>query len=260
MYTVKQLSRLAGITPRTLHYYDEIGLLKPADVGENGYRYYGEESLLRLQQILLYRELDLPLAEIKRIMGRGDFAVGQALESHKHRLRERISHLERLVLTVDDTILHLQGIKEMSDQQLFAPFSDEQQAEMEKEAMTMYDPATVKASMKKWKGYSVAEKQRIMDEGNAVYLDIVRLLPKGAAAPEVQVCVERWRRHMDYFWTPSLDQLVGLAQGYNSDPRFKANFDKIHPGLAVFMLEAVEIYVTAQKKLLGASATQKRRK
>ena len=83
MYTVKQLSRMAGITPRTLHYYDEIGLLKPSRVGDNGYRYYGEEALLRLQQILLYRELDLPLEDIKQIMGRRDFDVLSALERHK---------------------------------------------------------------------------------------------------------------------------------------------------------------------------------
>ena len=82
MFTVRQLSRLAGITPRTLHYYDQIGLLKPSQVGDNGYRYYGEESLLRLQQILLYRELDLPLDRIKKLMGRRDFDVLDALEKH----------------------------------------------------------------------------------------------------------------------------------------------------------------------------------
>ena len=75
MFTVKQLSKMAGITPRTLHYYDEIGLLKPSRVGDNGYRYYGEDALLRLQQILLYRELDMPLEDIKEIMGRRDFDV-----------------------------------------------------------------------------------------------------------------------------------------------------------------------------------------
>ena len=105
MFTVKQLSRLAGITPRTLHYYDEIGLLKPSQVGDNGYRYYGEESLLRLQQILLYRELDLPLESIKKIMGRRDFDVLSALESHKEELSRRIAQMERLIETVDDTII-----------------------------------------------------------------------------------------------------------------------------------------------------------
>jgi DNA-binding transcriptional MerR regulator len=247
MFTVKQLSKMAGITPRTLHYYDEIGLLKPSWVGANGYRYYGEESLLRLQQILLYRELDMPLEEIKKIMGRTDFNVLSALESHKAELRKRIIHLERLIATVDKTLLHLEGKIEMSQKQLFEPFSDEQQAEYEKEAMQMYDPAIVKASNEKYKRYSAAEKQRIGDEGNAVYQDMLLAIPKGASSPEAQACVERWRRHIEYFWSPNDEQLLGLTDLYNYDPRFKANFDKIDPNLAEFMREAVKVYVDRRK-------------
>jgi DNA-binding transcriptional MerR regulator len=248
MFTVKQLSKMAGITPRTLHYYDEIGLLKPARVGGNGYRYYGEESLLRLQQILFYRQLDMPLENIKMIMGSRDFDVMSVLESHKQELRLRIAQMENLIRTVDHTILHLKGMKAMSHKQLFEGFSDEQQAEYEREAMQMYDPATVKAASKKWKGYSAAEKQRIGDEGNAVYQDILLAMPKGAESPEAQSCVERWRRHMEYFWVPSDDQLLGLVDGYNDDPRFKANFDKVDPNLAEFMRAAVKVYVKSRKE------------
>jgi len=247
MFTVKELSRLAGITPRTLHYYDEIGLLKPTRVGDNGYRYYGEEALLRLQQILLYRQLDMPLDSIQSIMGRRDFDVLSALEGHKQELRKRIAQMERLVDTVDDTILHLKGKKEMSQKQLFEAFNEEQQAEYEKEAMQMYDPAIVKASNQKWRNYTLSEKQRIGEEGNAVYEDMLKAMPKGASSPEAQACVERWRRHMEYFWVPNDEQLLGLVDGYNNDPRFKANFDKIHPRLAEFMREAVRVYVNNRK-------------
>lgn len=248
MFTVKQLSKMAGITPRTLHYYDEIGLLKPSRVGDNGYRYYGEEALLRLQQILLYRQLDMPLDNIKQIMGRHDFDVISALENHKEELHRRIAHLERLVATVEDTLSHLKGNTEMSPAQLFEAFNEEQQAELEKEAMQMYDPATVRDSYKKWRNYSAAQKQRIADEGNAVYQDILLAMPKGAASPEAQACVERWRRHIEYFWTPDDEQLLGLADLYNDDPRFKANFDKVDPHLAEFMRQAVTAYVTNRKK------------
>ena len=86
MFTIKQLSKMAGITPRTLHYYDEIGFLKPSRFGDNGYRFYGDEALLNLQQILLYRELDMPLEAIKKIMGRRSFDVLTAFESHKEQL------------------------------------------------------------------------------------------------------------------------------------------------------------------------------
>ena len=97
---------MAGITPRTLRYYDQIGLLKPSQVGDNGYRYFGEDALLRLQQILLYRQFDLPLEAIQKIMGRRDFDVLSALESHKSKLLKRINRLDLLISTVDATILH----------------------------------------------------------------------------------------------------------------------------------------------------------
>ena len=248
MYTVKQLSRLAGITPRTLHYYDEIRLLAPSRVGDNGYRYYGEEALLRLQQILFYRELDMPLENIKTLISRRDFEVMGALESHREALRQRIAHTERLIETVDHTILHLKGKKKMSEKQFFEAFSDEQQAEYEKEAMRMYDPATVKASAKRWKEYTTLEKQRIGEEGQATYEALLAAMPHGAASAQARAAIERWRRHLEYFWIPKDEQLLGLADLYNTDPRFKANFDKIDPGLAEFMREAVKAYGKNRKK------------
>ena len=247
MFTVKQLSKLAGVTPRTLHHYDAIGLLKPSQIGDNGYRYYGEEALLRLQQILFYRELDLPLEEISQIMGRRDFEILQALANHKTAQAKRIERLERLIVTVDNTISHLKGETNMSKKQLFAAFSEEEQEKYAAEAEAKYDPATVKESQRKWKSYTAADKQRISDEGNQVYADLVAAMPKGADSAEVQACVERWRKHMDYFWTPSLDQLLGLAEMYSEDPRFKANFDNFDPRLAAFMKDAVAVYVKSKK-------------
>ena len=248
MFTVKQLSQLAGVTPRTLHHYDEIGLLKPSRVGENAYRYYGEDAVLRLQQILFYRELGIPLEDIKKIMGRRDFDVVGALYSHKEALQKQVTRLNRLITTVDNTIDYLKGNLKMNNKQLFEAFSEEQQAEYEKEIMQKYDPATVKASAKKWKEYTAAEKHRIGEEGNAVYQDILAAMPKGAASPEAQAGVERWRKHIEYFWIPDDEQLIGLSNLYNEDARFKANFDKIDPRLAEFMREAVKVYVENRKK------------
>jgi DNA-binding transcriptional MerR regulator len=248
MFTVKQLSSMAGVTPRTLHHYDEIGLLKPSRIGENGYRYYGEEALLKLQQILFYRELDIPLDEIKKIMGRCDFDVLGALQSHKDALSKQAVRIERLIQTVDNTIQHLKGKTKMSEKGLFEGFSEEEQEKYAKEAEQMYDPETVRESNRKWKAYSAAKKEAILVEGKAVYMDMVAAMPKGSASADVQAIVERWRKHMDYFWTPNLDQLLGLAEGYSDDPRFKANFDKMHPNLAEFMREAVKVYVEKNRK------------
>jgi DNA-binding transcriptional MerR regulator len=248
MYTVKQLSSLAGITVRTLHHYDEIGLLKPSRVGDNGYRYYGEEALYRLQQILFYRELDLPLDDIKKIMGRRDFDVMGALLSHKEALHGQAARLNRLIQTVDRTIDHLKGGTPMSEKSLFTGFSEEEEKKYTEEALRTYDPESVKASVRKWKAYTPAEKQKIGAEGEALYLDLVAAMPKGAASAEVQAIIARWHRHLEYFWSPKDEQLLGLADGYNDDPRFRAFYDRIHPELAPFLREAVKVYVKNRKK------------
>jgi len=248
MFTVKQLSKLAGVTPRTLHHYDAIGLLKPSRVGDNGYRYYGEESVLRLQQILFYRELGIPLEDIKNIMGRHDFDVLGALRSHKEALQKQVTRLNRLIRTVDNTINHLKGNTTMSDKAYFEGFSEAEQERYAAEAEQLYDAESVRESNRKWKTYSAEKKEAILAEGKAVYTDMIAAMSRGAASKDVQTIVERWRKHMDYFWTPKLDQLLALANGYNDDPRFKANFDKMHPQLAEFMREAVNVYVANQKK------------
>jgi DNA-binding transcriptional MerR regulator len=229
MLTVKQLSDMAGVTRRTLHYYDEIDLLKPTEIGSNGYRYYGEDAILKLQQILLYRKLDLSLDMIRKILNNPLFDVIAALQNHKKELKKRIDQLQRLEKTVDDTILFIEGKKQMSQKQLFEAFSEEEQAKYEEEAMQMYDPEIVKTSNEKWR-------------------KLTQAMPNGAASPEIQACIERWRKHMEHFWSPNDEQLLGLVDLYNDDPRFKANFDKIDPELAAFMRKAVKIYVEKRKK------------
>ena len=246
MYTVKELSTLASVSPRTLHYYDKIDLLKPAAIAANGYRQYDDASLLRLQQILFYRELDFSLKDIRALLDAPDFDQVAALESHWDSLWERLARTERLIQTVEDTIRYLKGEKEMSKKALFKAFSEEEQEKYAKQAEQQYDPETVRASNRKWKSYSAEKKQVILDEGNRVYTDMIAAMPLGANSPEAQACIERWRAHMDYFWTPNLDQLLGLATMYGQSPDFKANFDEMHPDLADFSREAVKIYVEKQ--------------
>jgi len=162
-------------------------------------------------------------------------------------LNQKMEKVKRLLKTVDNTIEHLKGRTKMSEKGLFDGFSEEEQEKYAQEAEQMYDPETVRASNKKWKAYSAAKKEVIITEGRQVYQDMIAAMPKGASSAEVQAIVERWRVHMNYFWTPNIDQLLGLANGYNDDPRFKANFDKMHPKLAGFMLEAVKVYVANKK-------------
>jgi len=250
MFTVNQLSNLAGVTPRALRHYDEIGLLKPSQIGANGYRYYGEEALLKLQQILFYRELDFPLEEIKRITERRDFYLLGALRSHRVALQKKAARLNQLLVTVDNTIQPIQGEKLMSQKGLFKGFSEVEQEKLAHEAEQMYDPATVRESNRKWKAYSKGKKDSILAEGNQIYLDMIAAMPQGVFSAEVQSIVKRWCSHMDYFWTPNLDQLLGLASMYGEDPKLKANFDDMHPNLAAFMREAVAVYTGERMKVI----------
>src|SRR5438105_4241542 len=130
-YTVKQVARMSGVSVRTLHFYDEVGLLKPAFHGANGYRFYEEAQLLMLQQILFYRELGLELKQIKRILGGSDFDKLGALESHQKVLKKNLARTRQLVVTIDKTIEHLKGTKKMKNQEMFVGFSPEVQAKHE---------------------------------------------------------------------------------------------------------------------------------
>ena len=248
MYTVKQLSKLAGVTPRTLHHYDEIGLLKPSRIGDNGYRYYEEDALLQLQQILFYRELDMPLDEIKKIMAERSFDVLGALQSHKEALNKQVIRLNRLMQTVDNTINHMKGKTKMSAKGFFEGFSEEEQEKYAQEAEQMYDPETVRASNRKWKSYPALEKEAILAEGKSIYFDLAAAMSKGAASKEVQAVIARWHKHMQYFWSPNDEQLLGLADLYNNDPRFRENYEKVAPNLSEFMREAVKVYVKKRMK------------
>lgn len=122
-WTVKQVAALSGVSVRTLHFYDEEGLLKPARTGANGYRYYEEPQLLTLQQILFYRELGLELREIRPLLGRPDFQKIEALRSHRAALEERLARTRRLLETIDHTIDHLEGRQPMNGEQMFAGFT-----------------------------------------------------------------------------------------------------------------------------------------
>jgi DNA-binding transcriptional MerR regulator len=240
-YTVKQLSSLAGVSARTLHFYDEIGLLKPAAHGENGYRYYDEEAVLRLQQILFFRELDFSLNEIKEIIDRPEFDVLDALRAQRAALQERVKRLNRLIRTVDQTVLHMKGKVEMAPKEIFEGFSDEQQAQYERQAEALWGE-TVRESSRKWKAYSTAQKDRIMAEGKAIYQDLIGQLDEPPTSPAVQANIARWHQHLRYFYEPSVAILRGLGQAYVENADFNATFQRMNPKLAPFMHAAIEVY------------------
>ena len=241
MYTVKQLSDLAGISPRTLHYYDEIGLLKPASHGDNGYRYYGEDSLPRLQQILFFKELDFSLDEIQTVLAQPGFDVVHALQVHRQALLERVERLNRLIQTIDKTTLHLKGQKTMKKKEYFEGFSEEKQKEYEKEIRQKYGEKAFDG-VTDWNSYSPEQKKRIIAESAAIYDDIASVMAKGYASPEVQQIIARWHQHLRYFYEPTTERLLGLGQMYTEQPEFVARFRTIHPDLPEFLNQAIQFY------------------
>ncbi|MEK6221175.1 MAG: MerR family transcriptional regulator, partial [Chloroflexota bacterium] len=123
-YTIKETADFAGVTTRTIRYYDEIGLLIPSKKLDNGYRYYNQESILRLQQILFFRELDVPLKEIQKILGQSDFNFLDALKNHQTALKRRVARLNKLVNTVDETIATIKGEWIMTAKEYFEGFDE----------------------------------------------------------------------------------------------------------------------------------------
>lgn len=246
-YTVGKLAKLAGVSVRTLGHYDFMGLLKPDSVLPNGYRVYGQRSLLRLQQVLLYKELGFGLSQIREILDKPNFDTLKALMGHRQDLLEKIARLQAIVATVDETIEHMKGNKSMNDKDLFGGLTDKQQDEYAREAEARWDAKTVQESNAKWKSLSQDQKQAIIDEGNQVYADFAKAIGSDPSSQEVQKLVHRWRNHIEHFWKPDLDALLGLADLYNDDPRFNKNISKIDPKLPGFIREAVLCYVNLRR-------------
>lgn len=241
-YTVKQLSVLAGVSIRTLHYYDEIDLLKPASIGENNYRYYDDASLLRLQQILFYREIDLDLTQIKHILDDSAFDLVSALQTHRQALQAKIERLNTLIQTVDTTIMHVIGEVNMSKKQIFQGFNKEKQKQYQEEATGLWGD-TVTESIKLWNSYSEERQQAVLAEGDAIYTNIAAHMDKGSQSDEIQTLLIRWHDHIRHFYEPSIETLAGLGDMYHDHPDFNTTFTAIHPDLPGFLKQAIAHYV-----------------
>ena len=241
-YTIKEIADLACVTTRTLRYYDEIGLLSPADTGENGYRYYDQDSLLRLQQILFFRELDVPLKDIQLIMFRPDFNLLQALENHRLSLEHKVSRLDRLIATIDQTISTIKGGKMMSAEDYFEGF-DESQYEDETRQRWGNTPQYAESQMK-WASYSKEQKEAIKTEGGRITTRMISQDPDALPTdPDVQAAIGEYHAYINkYFYTCEVGFLRGLADMWVEDPHFAVNYERIRPGGAEFVREAMHIY------------------
>ncbi|MBN2556240.1 MAG: MerR family transcriptional regulator [Anaerolineales bacterium] len=241
-YTVQRLANIAGVTVRTLHHYDRIGLLQPAERSPAGYRRYGHEDLLRLQQILFYRELDFPLADIKDIIEGSGFNPVAALEQHRRLIQGRIGRLEKLLTTIDRTINQYLEARMLTDKDLYEGFATEEIERMKREARKSYGSEEVEQTENRLKKMSKEQWKGIQAQGGEVTLRIAGLMDRDPSEAEVQEAIAGHHAWIENFYSASAELYRGLGQMYVEHDEFRAFYEQIKEGLAEFMCAAMTYY------------------
>lgn len=247
-YTVRKLGELAGVSTRTLRYYDEIGILKPARINSSGYRIYGKEEINRLQQILFYRELGVSLESIKNILTAPTFDITQALVEHRKALLAKREQLEKLIRNVDKTIAEREGRMIMSDQEKFEGFKqklvDENEEKYGKEIRKKYGEDQVNKSNEKIKGMTEEQFKQAEEIGRQIISTLKEAMETGNPAGELaQRTAELHRKWLGFYWDQyNREAHAGLAQMYVDDERFTAYYDQHKKGAAQFLRDAIHIY------------------
>ena len=245
-YTINKLATLSGVSTRTLRFYDEIGLLPPARYGDNAYRYYEEEQLLLLQQILFFRELGVPLSDIQRMMHSDDFDKIQSLTHHRSVLENRLEKTAALLKTIDKTISHLRGELMMRNSELFDGFDPEKQKRYEQYLVDNHymTQQEVDASWAKAKHWKKPDWEKFKWDGDRITKAFVtamkdKLSPEAA---EVQALVREHYNWVKHFWTPTRETYLGLAQQYQENQEFHAFYDQYDPALVDYLVAAMTVF------------------
>jgi len=252
-YTVKQLADLSGVSVRTLHHYDEIDLLKPASVGLNGYRYYGREELLRLQQILFHRELDLSLDEIRQVLDTPDFDRAGALRAHRALLLRKAERSRQLVRTVDETLADLEGRKPMTEKAIYRGFDPETRARQEAWAIERHGEFVrlgIETRDRVMETWTEADHERHRADFAAIFADFAAALAQDSAPGDepVQAIVRRLHACTSRAWIGPIRRagLLTLADSFAENPDTRSRLDAIAPGLADYVAKAIRIFVVEE--------------
>jgi MerR family transcriptional regulator, thiopeptide resistance regulator len=243
-HTVGAVARMSGVTVRTLHHYDEIGLLHPSGRSENGYRRYADADLERLQRILFYRELGFGLDDIRKVMTDGDAdAIGHLRRQHAM-LRDRIGRLERMVASVEKAMeAHTMGISLTPEERLevFGDFDVDAHAAEAEERWGKTD--AFRDSQRRVSRYTKADWQQLKDEAVGYGERLVAAMRSGAApdSDAAMDAAEEHRQHISrWFYDCTYEIHRGLGQMYVDDPRFTATYEAIAPGLAAYLNQAIQ--------------------
>jgi len=247
-YTVQKLGHMAGISTRTLRYYDQIDLLKPARTNSSGYRIYGRPEVDRLQQILFFRELGVSLDRIKEIMTSPSFDGNKALIEHRAKLLEKRSQLDQLIANVESTLAQSEGGKKMTNEEKFEGFKqtliDDNEKKYGKEIRAKYGDDQIDLTNQKIMNMTETQHADVEQLEAAVLDALAEAMTTGDPASEpAQQAVELHRQWLSYYWNSySKEAHAGVAQMYVDDERFTAYYDAKQPGTAVFLRDAILIY------------------
>jgi DNA-binding transcriptional MerR regulator len=241
--TVGEIAKVSGVSVRTLHHYDEIGLLTPSKRTEAGYRMYADEDLGKLQQILFFRELGFALEDIARIMNDPTFSPREALLLQRRMLRDKAAQLSRMAEAVDTVLDTMERGATMDEKDMFEVFGDFDPKQYEAEVQERWGHTDAYAeSARRTKRYTKQDWQRFKDESLQIGTDTGRLMDEGVPAddPRAMDLAEQARLQIDtWFYPCSHEMHVNLAEMYIIDPRFKATYEKIHVGMAQYWHDAI---------------------
>jgi MerR family transcriptional regulator, thiopeptide resistance regulator len=242
-YTVGDVARIAHVSVRALHHYDDIGLLRPSARSDAGYRLYSDDDLTRLQQVMLYRELDFTLEDIAQALAATDFDPLDALVAQRQLVADKLVRDEALLALLDKTILAMKGGIRMSKEEMFEVFGDFDPAQYDDEVKERWgDTDAYKESARRTKRYRKADWERMKAEQDANGAAMVALFDDGVApddaratavAEEARLLIDKW------FYPLSREMHVGLAEMYLADPRFTATYEKMRTGLAQWWHDAI---------------------
>lgn len=238
---VKEVSELASISVRTLHHYDEIGLLVPDEVTAAGYRMYSDTNLERLQQILFFKELGFSLKEIKNILDDPAFDAEEALHMHKLILLEKRQRLDQMITTIDKTVLHLRGEIEMTPKEQFQGF-DFSQNPYEQEARERWGDKAVNEANQKLNDQPADKQNELPNQMNDIFRRLATIRHTAPESAEAQAEIKQWYMVLNRLGSYSPEAFKVLGQMYVDDERFTRNIDQFGEGLAQFMCDAMAVF------------------
>lgn len=239
--TVNEVSKISGVSVRTLHYYDQIQLLCPAELTESGYRLYDHNDLLKLEQILFLKEMGFELKKIKEILEDPHYDTGKALRKQRDILRLKRKRIQSIIKLIDEK---LEGVETMDFKAFDMKEIERAQEEFKEEVEEKWGGSSAyEESMKKTKTYKKEDWQKVMGSMDDIFKALAARIGEDVASEPVQALVEAWRKHLTkYFYDCTPEILNGLGDMYVMDERFTKNMDKYGEGFAKYMNQAIKYY------------------